>query len=69
MRITRGRKSSFRSPSTFTGRWALVSLQRSMACALHLRAGRALAAASGPGQGTRYSETSFSDLRPPNWSY
>eukprot|EP00850_Spirogloea_muscicola_P009669 SM000054S18155 [mRNA] locus=s54:601470:619581:- [translate_table: standard] len=40
-----------------------VSLQRSMARALHLRAGRALAAASGSGQGTYFQEHSLSDLR------
>eukprot|EP00850_Spirogloea_muscicola_P010106 SM000058S18536 [mRNA] locus=s58:470200:475719:+ [translate_table: standard] len=40
-----------------------VSLQRSMARALHLRAGRALAAASGSGQGTHFQEPSISDLR------
>eukprot|EP00850_Spirogloea_muscicola_P005584 SM000025S08479 [mRNA] locus=s25:949777:954042:- [translate_table: standard] len=39
-----------------------VSLQRSMARALHRRAGRALAAASGSGQGTHFHEPSISDL-------
>eukprot|EP00850_Spirogloea_muscicola_P018302 SM000166S02483 [mRNA] locus=s166:73104:73522:- [translate_table: standard] len=34
-----------------------------MARALHLRAGRALAAASGSGQGTHFQEPSISDLR------
>eukprot|EP00850_Spirogloea_muscicola_P018300 SM000166S02481 [mRNA] locus=s166:59879:60397:- [translate_table: standard] len=36
---------------------------RSMACPLHLRARRALAAASGTGQETSFQELSFSDPR------
>eukprot|EP00850_Spirogloea_muscicola_P023224 SM000339S12959 [mRNA] locus=s339:83048:84136:+ [translate_table: standard] len=40
-----------------------VSLQRSMAHALHLRAGRALAAGSGFRQGNSFPAASLSDLR------
>eukprot|EP00850_Spirogloea_muscicola_P016024 SM000127S26640 [mRNA] locus=s127:142098:142919:- [translate_table: standard] len=51
------------SPETVYRMRLAVSLQRSMARALHLRAGRALAAASGSGQGTYFQEHSLSDLR------